>query len=130
MIYRPPNDRYNDYENKLKAMLSKITAEHKECYIMGDFNIDLLKYGNCDSSNRFVNQMFSSSLIPTIKKPTRITNTTATLIDNIFTNTENNIQTNGILFNDISDHLPIFLIETQSITNNKYIKTKKVRMIN
>jgi hypothetical protein len=49
------------------------------------------------------------SYTPLITKPTRITQHTATIIDNIFTNNieklENSI--NGIIFSDISDHLPI-----------------------
>ena len=44
-------------------------------------------------------------------KPTRITKSTATLIDNLFTNNLSKTEhLNGILFNDISDHLPIFTI--------------------
>ena len=43
-------------------------------------------------------------------KPTRITKTTATLIDNIFTNDNEGTHVNGILFNDLSDHLPVFTI--------------------
>lgn len=47
--------------------------------------------------------------MPVINKPTRITYHTATLIDNIFTNNINNIKNskNGVIFSDISDHLPI-----------------------
>ena len=52
--------------------------------------------------------MFTSSFFPLILRPTRITQHTATLIDNIFTNDIENIEdsTNGILFCDISAHLP------------------------
>ena len=53
---------------------------------MGDFNIDLLKTDNCDYSNRFCEQIFTSSFFPLINRPTRITQRTATLIDKIFTN--------------------------------------------
>ena len=76
---------------------------------MGDFNIDLLKSESCDYTCRFLEQMFTSSFIPLILRPTRITQHTATLIDNIFTNDIENIEdsTNRILFCDISDHLPI-----------------------
>lgn len=53
---------------------------------MGDFNIDLLKYECCNYSNNFLK---SSGYMPLITKPTRITKTTAILIDNIFTNNAN-----------------------------------------
>ena len=56
--------------------------------------------------------MFSNSLIPQITKPTRITPTTTTLIDNIYSNDilgEYN-QLHAISYTYISDHLPIFLL--------------------
>ena len=40
----------------------------------------------------YVDLVYSYSLLPTIYKPTRITETTATDIDNLFTNDENIIK--------------------------------------
>jgi hypothetical protein len=60
------------FQNAVDAIIEKIDKENKVCYIMGDFNIDLLKS--------------ESSFIPLTTKPTRITSHSATLIDNIFTN--------------------------------------------
>jgi hypothetical protein len=79
---------------------------------MGDFNIDLLKTESCDFSNRFSEQLFTSSFLPLITRPTRITEHTATLIANIFTNDLEQIESskNGLVFSDISDHLPVFHI--------------------
>ena len=76
---------------------------------MGDFKIDLFKSEYCDYTNHFIKQLFTSSFFPLITKPTRITHHTATLIDNIFTNNleELDESVNGIIFSDISDHLPI-----------------------
>ena len=54
---------------------------------MGDFNINLL---NCEShpeSNDFLLMLNSFFLPPCILQPTRITERSATLIDNIFANT-------------------------------------------
>ena len=45
-----------------------------------------------------------------INRPTRITCHSASLIDNIFTNNFDNLVVNGLLYADISDHLPIFSI--------------------
>ena len=110
VIYRPPNNKIELFENAIDNILSKIGKENKICYLMGDFNIDLLKSESCDYTNRLIEQLFTSSFLPLITKPTRITAHTATLIDNIFTNnTEklNNSCINGIIYADISDHLPI-----------------------
>lgn len=56
----------------------------------------------------FLNVLFSSYFHPLICKPTRVTNKTATLIDNIFTNSFDYESNSGILCTDISDHFPIF----------------------
>ena len=53
--------------------------------------------------------MLSGSFYPVINKPTRITEYSATIIDNIFCNFFNEKSLCGILYNDISDHLPIFI---------------------
>ena len=86
VIYRPPNNKLDEFENNINQILSKIDKENKLCCLMGDFNIDLLKSESCDYSNRFLETLLTSSYIPLVLRPTRITQHTATLIDNIFTN--------------------------------------------
>jgi hypothetical protein len=58
--------------------------------------------------------------IPLMTRPTRITSHTATLIDNIFTNQLSHCLKSGLLFTDISDHLPVFSIcfEDKTYTRN------------
>ena len=60
--------------------------------------------------------------ISLITKATRVTDKTETLIDNIFTNNLEKINDsiNGIVFSDISDHLPIIhLFNTNIFVKNK-----------
>ena len=59
--------------------------------------------------------MYSNGFYPLISKPTRITSHSATLIDNIFSNDLDNHKFSGILWSDISDHLPIFQITNCSL---------------
>ena len=73
----------------------------------GDFNIDLLKHETHYNTKQFLDTMHSLGLYRLIDKSTRIT---ATLIDNIFTNELRFNVTSGVMFNDISDHLPIFAL--------------------
>ena len=54
--------------------------------------------------------MYSYSLIPQISKPTRIADNTVTLLDNIFVFSSLNCTT-GCIISNISDHLPIFLLD-------------------
>ena len=54
--------------------------------------------------------MYVNGFYPTISRPTRITNNSSTLIDNIFTNITQHKIHSGILYLDISDHFPVFNI--------------------
>ena len=59
-----------------------------------------------------------------IDKPTRITETSATLLDHIITNDINNKDVNnGIAYSDISDHLAVFAIIPTSHKCNLQKKT-------
>ena len=59
----------------------------KKCVIMGDFNINLLSFDSHSSTEEFFNTMTSYFFQPHIIQPTRIADHSATLIDNIYTNT-------------------------------------------
>ena len=84
---------------------------------MGDFNIDLLKDDTSRPVHDYIDFIYSKSLIPTIYKPTRITETTATLIDNILSNCEN-IQKSAIIITDISDHMATSLVSNLNLRAN------------
>ena len=89
----------------------------------GDYNINLLNIDNHLPTAEFLETMYSHGFYLLINKPTRIKNTTATLIDNIFRNYENIRDTdlfNGILYTDISDHLPVFSVNFKE--KNKTVK--------
>jgi hypothetical protein len=53
---------------------------------MGDININLLRSDSCKYTQHFLLSLQSYNFIPTIDKPTRVHNNSATLIDNIFVN--------------------------------------------
>ena len=75
--------------------------------------------------------MFSSSFIPLINKPARVTHKTATSIDNTFTNVyknENKYPT-GILATDISDHNIIFHLAPSEFRQQKE-RHQLIRLIN
>ena len=46
----------------MNGNLNNIDKENKICYLIGDFNIDLLKSESCDYSNKFIEQQFTFSL--------------------------------------------------------------------
>ena len=96
---------FNEWMEKLFS-----TGKQKPLFICGDFNMDLLNPAKLKSIDDFTNTMYSLSLYPLITKPSRITSSSATIIDNIFTNVMDNVTTNGLFICDISDHLPVFTL--------------------
>ena len=115
VIYRPPSQNVADFIANLNILIGKISKENKYCYIMGDFNLNLLNEQLHQLTSEFLDIMYANMLFPTITLPTRITWHSATFIDNIFTNDLINYAFSGLLLSDISDHLPIF-----SIFNKKF----------
>ena len=71
----------------------------------GDFNINLLKLNGKQVYGNYFDMLTTNSLLPNITHPTRITRTSATLKDNIFSNTLGDNVKSGIITNKlISDH--------------------------
>ena len=94
--------------------------------LAGDYNIDLLHY-EINQINQFLNIIYTHGMFPCTTLPTRITDHSATLIDNIYIN--RNTPLAGIFVSAISDHLPIFLFINLKKSPKK-IGFKKVTNIN
>ena len=125
LIYKPDYVVYDHYITQLEKTLCTITKERKTGFILGDFNIDLLKYHDNNLVNIFVNLLYSYSFFPCIDRPTRIyttkRGTTISLIDNIFTNDTDHKIRSGNLITDISDHFPNFV----SVKGHRYQNVPK-----
>ena len=77
---------------------------------MGDFNIDLLQYDSHNPTNVFINSLISHSFLPYIHQPTRVTDHSDTIIDNIFSNiTEYETMSENIT-TMVADHFAQFLL--------------------
>ena len=82
-MYRPPNTDVNDFLNKFKTILNNIKQSGLESIIGLDHNLDLLKQAIHIKTQEFLECILDHNMLPTITKPTRISKTSATLIDNI-----------------------------------------------
>ena len=124
-IYKHPNletEQFNEYF--LKELSEKLLKEkNKEIILMGDFNIDLLKYEQHKDTSTFLDFMYLNALIPHITSPTRITPRSETLIDNIFSTFPPEDVRGGNLISSVSDHLA-----QQFFLNNTEIETSKKKM--
>ena len=64
VIYRPPNTDTLKFSDKLSEILDKVNKENRNFYIMGDFNVDLLKQTSNNHSQVFLNVLLSNSFYP------------------------------------------------------------------
>ena len=72
--------------------------------------MDFLKHEKHIHTRDFLETNLDYQLLPTVTKPTRITRTTSTLIDNIFIGKKyQGTYNSNIGISDISDHLPLIL---------------------
>ena len=110
VIYRHPHSNLQNFMNYINSTLDKIQQEKKLCLFMGDFNIDLLKIDSHSDSEIFLNDLASSFFQPHILQPTRITDHSATLIDNIFFNSIEHFTISGNVVYKLTDHLANFMI--------------------
>ena len=88
--------------------VDKIHLEKTYCVLLGNFNLDL-KFESHPSTEHFLKILGSYYFQPQILQPTRITDHSASLIDNIFFNSLKHFSISGNLCYDLSDHLPNFL---------------------
>ena len=112
-IYRRPSNivgDLTDFINEFSEVLNNIHNISKQSYLMGDYNIDLLSLNSNIHYNTFYENATAQGFFPKITRPTRLSDESNTLIDNIFTNNLEKSHTSGILTHPISDHLMTFCI--------------------
>ena len=116
-LYRAPNMKADNFVNYIEKTVNKVKVDRgsKE-FIMGmDHNLNLLKANHHKKMGQFLDLMTDLGMTPTITRPTRLTNNTATLIDNVFIG--GNLQWNFesyLIIADISDHLLSLILLKQT----------------
>ena len=120
-IYRVPNTNEKHFINTYSKMAIKLKSEGKKIIIGTDQNMDYLKVYTHHNTLDLLDTNLDLKLFPTILRPTRITNTTVTLIDNIYLSEQLATKyLSFILDCDISDHLPCL-----TVFNKQHKKVKK-----
>ena len=138
VIYRPPNTNLDNFLLYIDDLLDRLSKENKFCYLLGDYNLNILNCDKHDKTSQFIDTMFSYHFAPLINKPTRIREKSATLIDNIFTNNFETKSIQGIFYTDITDHFLVFYgcksLSTQStdqfVTKRMYHNDNVSRFVN
>ena len=138
--YRPPNTNIETFLEAYNELMDKCKDKGNDNpFIIGlDHNLDLLKSNEHNSTQSFLENNLQKQLLPCISKPTRLTHTSATLIDNIFCGEElfRNCKS-YILTDDISDHLPCLTIyydffptkQTEQVIYKRNLCEKNINLI-
>ena len=128
-LYRIPNSSIEVFLEWLNNMLVKLKSFNAdEIILCGDLNINLIKYNEHALTNEFLNSLISHSFLPLITLPSRITENSANLLDNIFTNKSSDFYQSGLFYSSISDHLPVFYLNVMKKKEQPLNKIKKRNM--
>ena len=105
VVYRPPDQLH--FYNEFAKHVEEIRNKRTNLLIMGDLNSDMLKQNEgFDKQLRLLVHLHKLRTI--IKKATRITEDTRTLIDVILINDKEKIINAGVLDTGISDHRLVY----------------------
>ena len=110
-MYRTPSEIVEDLNNfttEFATLLSHMKAIRLSSYVCGDYNTDLLKVTRNNHYCEHIDEIISQGFILKITLPTRISEHSGTLIDNIFTSNIDERGSSDILLNQISDHQMVF----------------------
>ena len=117
-IYRHPAMDINEFNYYyLNPLLEKLAKEKKTVFLLGNFNVDLLKNEHHKATNEFLDSLSSNMVLPYIIQPTRISSHSKSIIDNIFSNYISQEIISRNLTSTTSDHLPQFLIALHIFSN-------------
>ena len=107
VMYRPPDDR--DFYQEFERQVEIVREKRNHLFIMGDLNSDLVKKKDGGGKN-LKSAISGYNLKNVIKKATRLTETTETLIDVIVVNNEEKIMKSGVIDTGIADHRMIYAL--------------------
>ena len=129
--YRPPNTRARTFLVEYRKLLQKLKQlKGYEILIGLDHNLDLLKSHQNQSTNDFLDLNIENEILPSITKPTRITKTSATLIDNIMISRSLQRKYESfVVVEDLSDHLACLTIlkdQNKFVKGPRFIKMRKL----
>ena len=126
-VYRSPSRNPEKFNSLLENVLQKLQRHVKKkfLYLVGDFNQDLIKYDSDKNSQNLVDITSSHGLVQLVSRPTRITDSSATLIDHVYTNNIENVISCNIITLDLSDHLAIHTKVSLDSNSNRLIFNKR-----
>ncbi len=132
-VFRHPNQQVVDFRHNFDIILTKLASQKHPCFIAGDINIDLMKVSTMKNTSEYVDTLLLNNFVPLVIMPTRITSKSATLIDHIYYYEGKNSKEPpkveaGNFLNDLSDHLPNYILLLKDKTKINEAKRPMVRI--
>ena len=123
-LYRPQNTSVMNFGNIFAHIVKNVKRSCRDVIIGLDHNMDFLKSHIHGPTTEFIEEILNVGMLLTIMRPTRITKSTATLIDNILIDHKHGEQHKSyVLIDDTSDHLPCLSV-VKNVLINKNTKIK------
>ena len=105
--YRPPDSPLDCFEKYFKPNYVHALTMGKLIILLGDLNCDMLK--PTPGSASLIKTTKELNLNQLIKSPTRITESSQTLVDVIFVSSLRLVVNSGVIETCISDHFPVYV---------------------
>ena len=124
-VYRPPGTPINCFDTLADHFINSLSLGF-DIIILGDLNCNVLR--SCPEATALLDFISSFNLSQLVDKPTRITETSQSIIDVIMTTNKSMIGLCDVLTCSISDHNLIYIVLTLKTPRNKS-KYKKVGIL-
>ena len=112
--YRPPNSLVSIF-SPFEELIGKLDSLNTEFYLLGDLNCNMAASQFDSDTRKLLTITDVYGLQQLITEPTRITETSATLIDLIFTNCPDKVLCSGVRHIGISDHSMVYVYRKLAI---------------
>ena len=121
-LYRSPNKDEAALTTHISETVNKVDTEKekKQLILEMDHDLDLLKSHLYQLTRKFLDMVTDHNLLPTITRPTRKTNQSMILIDDLLISNQPQCCFDSmLLLEDISDHLPSLITLKQCKITDK-----------
>ena len=134
-VYRPPRNNnlgLRGFFDSTNMVLGELNKTKSKRFLMGDLNFDLLDLSG-KKTEQFTDIMFTYNFYLLINKPIRITGSSSSTIDDIWTNVSITSIKSGTIAHCVADHLPVMQetnlgkIKTNSVANVRWYALNNLR---
>ena len=100
VIYRKPNTDVDQFQRSLIGVLEEVNVGKQALLLIGDFNIDVSQTIDQKIYDYLI-MIESIGMQQVISSPTSVTNSTSSVIDNVYTNVYNHAIHSGVIKTDL-----------------------------